>query len=282
MQTYFSINTQREFCGWADITYKAGILHPERPFPFHHDFVYMIKGTWDFVAGEERTLYKVHPGDVFVLPAWYYHGPVNLCTPGTNTYFIHALPVDGDSNPKTLQESNDISSLSLNTVIHCQNNALIKDLFAEIIHVLNSDRTDKEIIASSILNTLICFLHKRDTTIIVNSSDVVDECIEIMQNEPSVMFKTAEIAKKVFVSEVTLRSYFEKRFNKTFYQYQLDYKLSQTKALLSENKSLKIHEIALELGFCDGFHLSKLFKQKYGISPSEYKKISELSIDKKY
>ena len=35
---------------------------------------------------------------------------------------------------------------------------------------------------------------------------------------------------------------------------------------------LKLHEISAAFGFHDEFHMSKAFKQKYGISPQEYRK----------
>ena len=42
--------------------------------------------------------------------------------------------------------------------------------------------------------------------------------------------------------------------------------------LLSEN-NLKIQEIALKSGFQDTYYFSKFFKQKTGLSPSEFKKL---------
>ncbi len=36
-----------------------------------------------------------------------------------------------------------------------------------------------------------------------------------------------------------------------------------------------IEEIAIETGFCDRYHFSKVFKQKYNTSPAEYRKLSK-------
>jgi len=74
------------------------------------------------------------------------------------------------------------------------------------------------------------------------------------------------------VSDKTLRKAFEKRYNKSFYKFQLDYKLSQAVSVLASGSENKIYEISDSLGFNDEFHFSKLFKKKYGMPPSVYRK----------
>ena len=42
--------------------------------------------------------------------------------------------------------------------------------------------------------------------------------------------------------------------------------------MLVNHPDIKVYEVAYELGFCDEFHLSKAFKNKFGISPNSCKK----------
>ena len=35
---------------------------------------------------------------------------------------------------------------------------------------------------------------------------------------------------------------------------------------------VKLHETALNFGFCDEFHLSRSFRRRYGVSPDRYRK----------
>ena len=57
-----------------------------------------------------------------------------------------------------------------------------------------------------------------------------------------------------------------------FYSYQKNQKLEMVAVQLEMEPDLKLHEISAAFGFHDEFHMSKAFKQKYGISPQEYRK----------
>ena len=43
---------------------------------------------------------------------------------------------------------------------------------------------------------------------------------------------------------------------------------------------LRLQEIATAYGFHDEFHMSKAFKQKYGVSPQQYRKAAQLPSQK--
>ena len=57
----------------------------------------------------------------------------------------------------------------------------------------------------------------------------------------------------------------------SFHAYQKERKLEMAASLLMTDPDLQLREIANALGFYDEFHLSKSFKQKYHISPREYR-----------
>jgi AraC-like DNA-binding protein len=57
----------------------------------------------------------------------------------------------------------------------------------------------------------------------------------------------------------------------SFHAYQKERKLEMAASMLMTDPDLQLREIANTLGFYDEFHLSKSFKQKYHISPKEYR-----------
>lgn len=64
--------------------------------------------------------------------------------------------------------------------------------------------------------------------------------------------------------------YFKQIFNCTPIEYIQNYRLRQSKSMLKHtDKSLAV--IANDCGFCDSAHFSRLFKEKYQLSPSKYR-----------
>lgn len=74
------------------------------------------------------------------------------------------------------------------------------------------------------------------------------------------------------MSRSTYIRHFKQFFNCTAIDYIQNYRLRQSKSMLKHtNKSLTT--IANDCGFCDSAHYSRLFKEKYQISPSKYRNL---------
>lgn len=84
-------------------------------------------------------------------------------------------------------------------------------------------------------------------------------------------FSIEILAKKSGMS----RRYFEKLFfaekGMTPRDYVIDLKMSLARELLL-NEKLSVSDVAAELGYADVYHFSKIFKQKVGKAPGEYKR----------
>ncbi len=81
----------------------------------------------------------------------------------------------------------------------------------------------------------------------------------------------AELAMQCNISEVYFRKLFTKHYGMSPKQYIIDIRLNKAKQLLSEG-SLKINAISELCGFASTYHFSRLFKEKTGLTPSEYAK----------
>lgn len=82
-------------------------------------------------------------------------------------------------------------------------------------------------------------------------------------------FTVAKICKELGIS----RSGFNKKIKDLTglppKKYIMDYKLNKSKELLQEKN---VRETAMELNFYDAKTFSKIFKRRFGVSPSEYRK----------
>lgn len=64
--------------------------------------------------------------------------------------------------------------------------------------------------------------------------------------------------------------YFKKIFNSTPIDFIRDYRLRQAKSMLKHTNN-SLTQIATDCGFCDSAHFSRLFKEKYQVSPLKYR-----------
>ncbi|MCR5284471.1 MAG: response regulator [Treponema sp.] len=74
------------------------------------------------------------------------------------------------------------------------------------------------------------------------------------------------------VSSFYLSKLFKEEKGETFINFISDKRLEKSRKLLSET-NLSIKEITAEVGYNDQNYFSRIFKNKYGISPKEYRKV---------
>ena len=84
----------------------------------------------------------------------------------------------------------------------------------------------------------------------------------------------SDICEDLGYSKSTLLSCFKKQMGTTVGAYLNDLRLENAKKMIADTER-SINEIALCCGFSDQSYFSKVFLQKYGITPSEYRKESK-------
>lgn len=83
----------------------------------------------------------------------------------------------------------------------------------------------------------------------------------------------SDICEDLGYSKSTLLSCFKQQMGTTVGAYLNDMRLENAKKMLADTERT-INEVALNTGFSDQSYFSKVFLQKYGITPSEYRKES--------
>ena len=78
-----------------------------------------------------------------------------------------------------------------------------------------------------------------------------------------------ELAKLCNICEVYFRRLFAEAYKTTPKQFIVDIRINKAKQLLSEG-ILKISAIAAQCGFTNQYHFCRIFKEKTGVTPSEY------------
>tara|TARA_Y100000296_G_C5153898_1_gene247917 strand:- start:940 stop:1506 length:567 start_codon:yes stop_codon:yes gene_type:complete len=105
----------------------------------------------------------------------------------------------------------------------------------------------------------------------------IKEMIEKAENLENIRLN--EISKEISLSESRTLHLFKEEVGVPFRKYILWKKLKRAISLFANSKDKKFIDIALEAGFSDSAHLSKIIKSSFGLSPTEIFKNSQFIKD---
>jgi len=101
---------------------------------------------------------------------------------------------------------------------------------------------------------------------------LVDRVKLVLASDPARRWTLAEIAAEVRGSPVYLTQVFQQVEGLPLYRYQLRLRLARALGLLARYDDLTA--LSLDLGFSSHSHFSAAFRQAYGRSPSEFKRLA--------
>ena len=105
-----------------------------------------------------------------------------------------------------------------------------------------------------------------------NAPHELQGAIELIQNSYTCKsLNNSSLARECKISEVYFRKLFLKRFGISPKQYVIEIRLENAKRLLAEGE-LSIAQISESCGFSNQYHFSRLFKEREGMTPTEYRR----------
>lgn len=102
-------------------------------------------------------------------------------------------------------------------------------------------------------------------------SPAVKKVMKMINEGLKASLKVPEIAEKLYISESRLQKEFKNEVGVSIGKYIDDRLMLKAEAMLRE-KAYSVKEISDALGFCDQFYFSRRFSQRFGVSPTIYKK----------
>ena len=96
------------------------------------------------------------------------------------------------------------------------------------------------------------------------------ECLAYIQENYNKKISLSEVAENTFVSQWHLSKLLNKHLEKSFSEILNSIRIEKAKELLKD-PSLRIGDVAEEVGFLDMAHFSRVFKKIEGISANEYR-----------
>lgn len=266
MSIYFNLNKTHQIA-LANLHFYEKPTEPlylDRTLQYH-DLIYLCKGHWMFT--ESDIDYELNPDDVLLLSAKHHHYTRLPCEPNTHTMCIHVSCEDGDLLPSD-------SAIQLPIKMHVAENQRVREYFQQIVSTFWENTSHKEARMSTLFNQLILELNDimEKNTQNRHKPTIADEAIRMICDMPHKRFNTEEVAAALSVHPKSLNNAMIHSTGMSFSKYQTNKKLEMVASQIITEPDIKFSEIASLFGFYDEFHLSRTFKQKYGISPQQYKK----------
>ena len=254
------------------VTSVNGMIHPDRIME-EHDFLYMLDGEME--VWEDEIPYVLKNDDLLILTAGRHHYGKKLCTEENRHMYIHAVPslMEKVSNNSSVPPTQGASLFSCPSLVHCAAAPQIRQNMQEMIFVLLSHSPERDTRLSLLFSLLLCELSELTISAEPQTSldPMVDSIMRRIHSTPQHFFSAQEIALDYHICSRTLNNHFLKSCGRTFSAFQMDTKLQMVQHFLLEQPYTKLFEVAVNYGFYDEFHLSKAFKKKYGISPSQFR-----------
>ncbi|MBP7072490.1 MAG: helix-turn-helix transcriptional regulator [Clostridia bacterium] len=109
---------------------------------------------------------------------------------------------------------------------------------------------------------------------VYRGKDEIEKAKEYLENHWMDKFNASETAKAACLSKAHFTKLFKKHTGVTPHEYYINYKISKLKdKLLDTNLSIAQAFAACNMDY--NGHSARLFKEKVGVSPSDYRKISD-------
>lgn len=253
--------------------------YPPRGHPATHSFVwergrvldqfgivYLVYGEGEFDS-KLTGLQRLGKGNVFlVFPGvWHRYRPVREV--GWEVYWVHFQGEDA----KRLQQRGFISPEE--PVLKVGMDDAILDQF---VHLLDCLRTEpagfQQKIATGTMQIIAAMLgaacHQEMGG---HVHDQVRRARTLLEEGIKGPPRMEDIAAELDLSRAHFFRIFKKHTGLTPYQYHLELKLNRARQML-RNSDLPVKQIARLLGFSNVYHFSKLFKNKIGLAPTQWRR----------
>ena len=205
---------------------------------YNHNGKKVVSTPENAIILPQGQTYSIHgdKGGVFIV--------INFRSPDLRCDTITSFPI------KSVQPYNADFEKMKALFLFEKNRAKIMSIFYDMLHRLVSDLAP----SSAILSPALKYLEEK-----CFSSDL----------------SISTLANVCNISEVYFRKLFIQQYGISPKQYIIDVRIEKARQLLTDGR-LKIGAVSEECGFTNPYHFSRQFKNKTGLTPTEYMKQNKI------
>lgn len=257
-----------------------------QPTPYRaydHRFIGILSGTGELTLGGEHI--ATVPGDAFIIP------------PGAEYRVLsekdqRIIVVNFDWTPECSAISATVPSV--NSALFCEENIIApadfstlfgtaknvrlvfpestQDLFQRLYAAYMAEDEDTEWKQLQLSALMLCILTcgVRHSDAAAHERGAAELLYAYILSNYDRPLSVADAAEHFHYSTSHVSKMLRRRYSMSFKQIVIDCRLKRALWLL-ENTALSCEEIAVQVGFYNGQHLSRAFRAKYGTTPGKYR-----------
>lgn len=153
--------------------------------------------------------------------------------------------------------------------LKAQSSQLSTSKVSKLLEVVANANNVREIEAE--VYELLDELIEQDETEYSRNKHIVDQLLDCIHHEYSSELSLEYLAKKVYLSPAYTSTIFKQITNQTVVSYINNYRMQKAKKLLA-NTNMKLADIYPVVGYSSLTYFCILFKNMFGITPSQYRK----------
>ena len=233
----------------------------------------------EYLVGSDR--YKLQKGDIVLIPPGISHRPIlpeRLPEPYVrdvlwiNTEFLSSLE---EAFPRAAVAERQHTFLVRTAGT---NWAFLGDLFqAGVMEEEQKKRGWEAVVAGNTLKILAYLDRACDDRTAGNPQaekpELLDKVTAYIEEHYTEHITVHDIAQKFYVSDSSISHQFKQKMGISIYHYVTQRRLISAKNLIS--KGVALEQVATCVGFSDYSSFYRVFRQEYGISPRQYRKLLE-------
>jgi len=233
----------------------------------------------EYLMGSER--YRLRKGDVIIVPPGVSHRPL---LPGEMEipYQRYVLWVNAEHVNQLIQQfpCSGLEMISRTGLLRTEGTKWesIGAMFRRGVEESERKKPGWEVMVVSNAMQIVMHICRALAEFGISSPqaekpELLDQVLAYIESHLNEKITLPDVAKRFWVSQSTITQTFRNKMGVSFYRCVTQRRLIAAKTMIAEG--IPLEQVALEVGFSDYSSFYRAFKQEYGISPRQYRKLQD-------